>query len=260
VFPSGNGPAAPAPSDRGDAGRRLAVALSLSLLLHALLLWAEPARAPWGAAGAIGMALKARLVAVRQVESETLSAVFPVPEEALAAANRAPGAGIPPPAAAEQAMDRRAAPPAPPVQVAQAPSVPAAPEGEAAPASQPATPLSAQEPGAFQMPLPAPAEFLPARMLDVLPRPEQPVALVYPDAVGMGRNGLVTLLLLIDESGAVVEAKVVDSNPSGVFDAFAIDVFRATRFLPGQRDGRPVRSRLVVEMSFDANPYSRRAQ
>jgi hypothetical protein len=89
------------------------------------------------------------------------------------------------------------------------------------------------------VPLPAPAEFLPARMLDVLPRPEQPVALVYPDAVGMGRTGQLTLLL---------------------FDAFAIDVFRATRFLPGQRDGRPVRSRLVVEMSFDANPFSRRAQ
>lgn len=249
----GGGPAQSAPGAHDTDQRRLALALSLSLLFHALLLWVEPVRAPWGSAATRGTVINARLVAVRAGEAEAAPALPPAPGGvAVAAADAPPAEPLVPEKQAVPLPDGPAAAPA------RTPSEPASPE--AAPAAEAtAAPPPGESPGAFQVPLPGQPEFLPARMLDMLPRPEQPVELVYPDAVGMGRSGQVALLLLIDEFGVVVEAKVLESDPPGVFDAFAVEVFRSTRFLPGQRHGQPVRSRLVVEMSFNAGADSRRA-
>jgi hypothetical protein len=51
---------------------------------------------------------------------------------------------------------------------------------------------------------------------------------------------------------------VLEADPPGVFDLAAVEAFRGTLFVPGQRDGRPVRSRLVVQVSFQANAESMR--
>lgn len=242
--------------------------MSLSLLVHALLLWAEPVGAPTGPGAADGRALKVRLVAAQPAQTESVPAVLPVVNGVAVAAAEAPAtepvtgpaAEAPAPAPAAPAPEARTAPlpEVPPLQPP--PSAPAGgePEASAASAASASAP-PAEAAGAFQVPLPGQPEFLPARMLDVLPQPAEAVALEYPDAAGMGRSGVVTLLLLIDEFGVVVETKVLDSNPEGVFDTFASEVFRTTRFVPGQRNGRPVRSRLVVEVSFDAGASSRRA-
>ena len=71
-------------------------------------------------------------------------------------------------------------------------------------------------------------------------------------------SGRVTLLLLIDELGSVVEASVVEADPAGYFEEAAVDTFRGVLFSPGMRDGRPVKSRLVVEVAFEARTGSAR--
>jgi protein TonB len=96
-------------------------------------------------------------------------------------------------------------------------------------------------------------EFYPARRLDVLPRPIGDVALRYPEvAADQEVSGRVVLLILIDELGMVVEASVISADPPGVFEEAALESFRNVMFTPAQRHGRAVKSRLPVEVNFDA--------
>ena len=95
-------------------------------------------------------------------------------------------------------------------------------------------------------------EFYPARKLDVLPHPLVEVPLRYPeDAAKRDVSGRVVLLLLIDELGMVVEANVISAEPAGVFEEAALESFRHVQFSPAQRNGRVVKSRLPVEVTFD---------
>jgi len=138
--------------------------------------------------------------------------------------------------------------------------------------SSPSAPLGAEEQNPLaavpsaQPPLPAPASPLPAldvplledpvyytaKQLDVHPAAALPVNPDYPDALAEGGSeGFVTLKLLIDESGAVREAAVVDAQPPGVFEDSALTAFRAARFLPGQRNGRPVKSQILIRVTYE---------
>lgn len=120
----------------------------------------------------------------------------------------------------------------------------------------PGAPTEATGP-AVQMPLVDDPEFYPARLLDVLPRPLAEVALRYPDsAATQDVSGRVVLLLLIDELGVVVEATVIEAEPPGYFEEAAIESFRDVLFQPAQRNGRAVKSRLPVEVTFDARTDS----
>ncbi len=100
-------------------------------------------------------------------------------------------------------------------------------------------------------------EYYPARLLDVLPRPLDDIALRYPEsAAARDLSGTVTLLLLIDELGVVVDISVISAEPPGYFEEAAIESFRNALFRPAQRDGRAVKSRLPVEVTFDAKTDS----
>jgi protein TonB len=61
----------------------------------------------------------------------------------------------------------------------------------------------------------------------------------------------VTLLLLVDETGQVHECSVVDARPEGIFEEAALGAFRSARFSPGRKDGRNVRSRVLVKVVFN---------
>ncbi len=58
------------------------------------------------------------------------------------------------------------------------------------------------------------------------------------------------LLLLIDEFGAVNEASVVEAQPEGYFEETTLSVFRATRFSPAQKQGHPVKSRVLLQVKY----------
>jgi protein TonB len=126
----------------------------------------------------------------------------------------------------------------------------------AAPAQPP--PLTTSRLPPVDMPLITDPTWYQARQLDVFPRALSAVRPAYPE-LGMqaGLNGEVTLELLIDESGQVRAADIVQAVPEGYFEAAAVSAFRAARFVPGQKDGHPVRSRVVVKVVFSPDGDTR---
>lgn len=105
----------------------------------------------------------------------------------------------------------------------------------------------------LELPLPD-QTYYPAKQLDVHAIPLQPINPQYPPAAAGISGGEVTLLLLIDEFGKVREVSVLDANPRGYFEQSAVDAFRDARFAPAVKDGRQVRSRMVVRVSYGAPP------
>jgi protein TonB len=99
--------------------------------------------------------------------------------------------------------------------------------------------------------LPDPVHYA-ARDLDVYPQPLNRIEPVYPQTALAGAiGGSVTLLLLIDESGRVTDASVVDASPQDVFEESALRALAATAYSPAQKNGRAVRSRILVKVDYD---------
>jgi hypothetical protein len=97
-----------------------------------------------------------------------------------------------------------------------------------------------------------------ARDLDLYPRPAAPLDLDRLVRAGEGGTAArFQLLLLIDEDGMVTETSVIEGGPPRLGDALRA-ALAATRFLPGQRGGRPVKSRVTLSVDFD-DPRSRGA-
>lgn len=166
----------------------------------------------------------------------------PSPADTSGSAEAAPNRDIPRPSA-------RPVEPTPP-------NAGTPPAATAPPAETPAIPTTPPAPESFGPALEVPQiedpEFYPARKLDVLPHPLVEVPLRYPeDAAKRDVSGRVVLLLLIDELGMVVEANVISAEPAGVFEDAALESFRHVQFSPAQRNGRVVKSRLPVEVTFD---------
>ena len=77
------------------------------------------------------------------------------------------------------------------------------------------------------------------------------IQLKFPDsAVAQRINGRVQLLLLIDEFGVVNEASVVEAQPAGIFEDATLQGFRVARFVPAQKLGHHVKSRVVLRVNF----------
>lgn len=231
--------------------RRIGIALGLSAAMHLAFVIGvrvAPPRHPQQPS-----TIEARL---RPVEA----AVDPAVVEPLPADNAAPEPPSPAetsqPAAANPDRDIPGAPPRP----SERPLEPTPPITRTPPAAVPAetaaAPTTPPAPESFGPALEVPQiedpEFYPARKLDVLPHPLAEVPLRYPeDAAKRDVSGRVVLLLLIDELGMVVEANVISAEPAGVFEDAALESFRHVQFSPAQRNGRVVKSRLPVEVTFD---------
>jgi protein TonB len=101
--------------------------------------------------------------------------------------------------------------------------------------------------------LPDPADLVhyPAKDLDVYPQLQ---SALYPDYPEQARTqkitGTVTLLVLIDEAGRVTGISVVDAVPEGLFEDSAQQALARAAFIPAQRDGRRVRSRVLVSVNY----------
>jgi protein TonB len=91
-----------------------------------------------------------------------------------------------------------------------------------------------------------------AKDLDVYPQLRGALNADYPEpAHAQGIAGTVTLLVLIDEAGRVTDISVVDAVPEGLFDDSARQALSRAAFIPAQRDGRRVRSRILVSVNYD---------
>jgi protein TonB len=103
-------------------------------------------------------------------------------------------------------------------------------------------------------PLPeASGRYYLARELDARPAPRNPVEPAYPnDAYLRDISGRVLVRLYIAESGAVEKAVIVQAEPPGYFEEAVQQAFRAARFTPAMKHGRPVKAQMVLEVRYDS--------
>ena len=110
---------------------------------------------------------------------------------------------------------------------------PAAPSKIAAPATR--------APGA--------PRYLAAHELDRRPQIQSHVEPHFP-ALALVPTGRVVLRLYIDETGAVDAVAAESADRTGAFEAAAREAFAAARFLPGIKDGVPVKALVRLEVLF----------
>ena len=211
---------------------RLFVACALSVLLHVTLLAGIPVNPTGGLP---------KVVSTITVRPETAApAPAPSNDTPAAMANEPSAERIAPvpaePAAAAVVGDRQQSSGAP---TATRPALPRAVE----PASSPSA--------GIELPLIRDPTYYPAKQLDVYPQPLTPIRLSYPESAANARvDGRLTVLLLIDEFGGVNDVSVVDAAPEGYFEEAAMAVFRAARFSPAQKQGHPVKSRVMLQVKY----------
>ncbi|WP_290870483.1 energy transducer TonB, partial [Aquabacterium sp.] len=82
-----------------------------------------------------------------------------------------------------------------------------------------------------------------------------PVVVPYPDGV-VAHSGRLTLQLAvyIDENGHVRRTEPVGERLEAAFERAANDAFLQARFRPGERQGQAVKTRLLIELAFEALP------
>jgi TonB family protein len=93
-----------------------------------------------------------------------------------------------------------------------------------------------------------------ARQLDVFPALSSKLEL---GAVAAAR-GRALLLVLIDATGAVNDVSLVEASPAAVAEDDMKRALTATRFTPAYRNGRAVRSRMLIEVSYGAEERGNR--
>lgn len=139
---------------------------------------------------------------------------------------------------------RQAAPPKPPLS-APAQRLPS----RAVPAARAAATKERQEVSVLSEP--EDTRYYAARHLDHYPALLAALDLTFPaDVAASERSGYVLLLVLIDVDGRVNDASVVEAVPAGVFDEEARRALLAAHFKPAFKNGRAVRSRLIVHVSY----------
>ncbi|MDP1529443.1 MAG: TonB family protein [Rhodoferax sp.] len=227
----------------------------------------RPLAAAW-----ISLGLHAALIALVQVAPPAaMSLGEPVIEARLVSTHTVPPTVEVPPLAPEvETPDDAPVPLLAPSETAEALPVaePVAPPPAAvapmATDAQPAAPApAAPQPEPASVPPVAPAPgvtitssvdltYYSARDVDVHPRALREIVPDYPpDADRQRLSGSVRLQLKLEADGRVSDIDVVSATPPGVFSESAIQAFRDARFAPAQKNGRPVRALVLIEVVYD---------
>jgi protein TonB len=114
------------------------------------------------------------------------------------------------------------------------------------PHATPATnriPRERKEAAALVLPQASDPTYYSARDLDVYPRPVAPLEL---DRFAADAAARMRFTLLIDEAGKVNEIASVEPGP---LQQALRTMLAATRFIPGRKDGRAVKSRVLLDVS-----------
>jgi periplasmic protein TonB len=106
------------------------------------------------------------------------------------------------------------------------------------------------------------ADYLPSQLLTRGPAPQQTIDLFYPELAPSGHFRAV-LTLFIDEGGVVQRVRVDAAEDSGLpalLEESARQTFLRSAFVPGELDGRAVRSQLRIEVEFATEPTGEHTQ
>ena len=230
--------------------RRPLAAIWISLGLHVAAIALVHVAPPAGVA-AEDPVIEVRLVsshaAAPAVDTPPAPDTAPQPEVAPAAvlapspAPEAPPVAkpvVPPPPAAPNVAEKPVAPPAPAAAAGPAPQA----DGPPAHGPVPEAALTSS----------VDLNYYTARELDVQPHALRVIRPDYPvEADRQKLSGTLRLQLKLEADGRVSDLSVVSATPPGVFEQSAIKAFRDARFVPAQKNGRPVRSLIVIEVVYD---------
>ncbi len=103
--------------------------------------------------------------------------------------------------------------------------------------------------GTNQLPIPAPG-YSRADELTQPPRPASEPKLDVPRSVARAVSGEVVLKLWINELGIVESVEVEASSLPGTVSGMVAQAFREQHFVPGEIDGRRVRSLMRIEVTY----------
>jgi TonB family protein len=92
---------------------------------------------------------------------------------------------------------------------------------------------------------------LPDTFLDVVPATMLASAPFPMAACVQGTRGRVVLEVETEASGQVREARILSSEPEGLFDATALAIARGSRLSPAYRDGMPIPATALLTLRFD---------
>lgn len=98
------------------------------------------------------------------------------------------------------------------------------------------------------------SNYIPRSLLTVPPSPLASIVLGVPEGTFAAERYAGVLSLFIDEEGHVKHVAADGTTLSPEFEQVAREAFMASHFLPGQLEGRSVKSRLRVEVVFDSRP------
>ncbi len=115
-------------------------------------------------------------------------------------------------------------------------------------AAQPA--LRHRAEGVDLLPLPAP-EYYTTDQLSKRPQPLAAAELDAPEISPIVASGTMVLKLWINEFGAVADVVVEKTDLPEMFSRTAVAAFKGLRFVPGERDGRPVGTVMRIEVIYD---------
>jgi len=117
----------------------------------------------------------------------------------------------------------------------------------------PTAPVMAGAAPGSALPLPQSADtYHAARELDVYPAPRAPLGFDYPEHAAREQvGGRVLVMLSLDEAGVVDDISIVNSEPQGYFEDVVRAALSAAGFFPGQKNGRAVKSRVLINLDFD---------
>jgi len=229
----------------------------------------RPLAAAW-----ISLGLHVALIALVQVAPPAaMNLGEPVIEARLVSTHTVPPTvDVPPRAPEPETPDDAPAPLLAPSETAEALPVaepvapPPAQRAPTATEAQPATPAAdAPQPEPASAPPAAPASapgvtitssvdltYYSARDVDVHPRALREIVPDYPpDADRQRLSGNVRLQLKLEADGRVSDIEIVNAAPPGVFNDSAIQAFRDARFAPAQKNGRPVRALVLIEVLYN---------
>jgi len=145
------------------------------------------------------------------------------------------------------------------------PEPPASPSRPAEPTTATAPPEPAEAPPAVRTPAPLATmtssvdlTYYSARDVDVHPRALREIVPEYPYAADRQRqSGKVRLQLKLEADGRVSDIDIVSATPPGQFEESALKAFRDVRFVPAQKNGRPVRAMVLIEVVYDWEGHRR---
>jgi len=96
-------------------------------------------------------------------------------------------------------------------------------------------------------------DYVPRPQLSVGPKPTTAIVLESPPGEVIATRQTGVFSLFIDEEGRVQHIEAGEPALSPSLQEAARAAFKDAQFEPGQIDGRPVKSRLRIEASFEAS-------